>query len=150
MKELAFSKRLAKLATDLMKCKGVRMYHDQALYKEPSGGVTPWHADQYYWPLDTHNTITAWIPLQATPMEMGPLAFSATSQKFKIGRDLEISDESEQKLSKRLLEPRVASWMKRPFDLGEISYHMGWTFSSRGPERLESDQAARSDDHYLF
>src|ERR1035437_5538775 len=134
VKELAFSKRLAKIATDLMKCRGVRMYHDQALYKEPSGGVTPWHADQYYWPLETNNTITAWIPLQATPMELGPLAFSATSQKFKIGRELEISDESEQKISKALLE-RGLPLDEAPFDIGEISYHLGWTFHRAGPNK---------------
>jgi ectoine hydroxylase-related dioxygenase (phytanoyl-CoA dioxygenase family) len=134
VKELAFSKRLAKIAADLMKCQGVRLYHDQALYKEPSGGVTPWHADQYYWPLDTNNTITAWIPLQATPMELGPLAFSAGSHKFKTHRDLEISDESEQKISKTMLEqglPLIAT----PFDLGEVSFHSGWTFHRAGPNR---------------
>lgn len=48
VKEIVFSKRLAKLAADLMGVDGVRMYHDQALFKEPGGGHTPWHADQYY------------------------------------------------------------------------------------------------------
>ncbi|RYF62161.1 MAG: phytanoyl-CoA dioxygenase, partial [Cytophagaceae bacterium] len=33
-KEFVFSKRLAKIATDLMGVTGVRIYHDQALYKE--------------------------------------------------------------------------------------------------------------------
>ena len=64
---LIFSKRLAQLAADLMEVEGVRLYHDQALFKEAGGGITPWHADQYYWPLATSKTITAWIPLQATP-----------------------------------------------------------------------------------
>ena len=35
---------------------GVRMYHDQALYKEPGGGITPWHVDQVYWPVSNNNT----------------------------------------------------------------------------------------------
>ena len=48
VKEIVFSKRLAKIAADLMGVEGVRMYHDQALFKEPGGGHTPWHADQYY------------------------------------------------------------------------------------------------------
>ena len=47
VKAIVFSKRLAKIAADLMKVSGVRLYHDQALYKEPGGGHTPWHADQY-------------------------------------------------------------------------------------------------------
>ena len=36
----------------LLQTPGVRMYHDQALYKEAGGGYTPWHVDQFYWPLD--------------------------------------------------------------------------------------------------
>lgn len=64
IKELIFSKRLAKIAADLMQVEGVRLYHDQALFKEAGGGITPWHADQHYWPLSTDKTITAWIPLQ--------------------------------------------------------------------------------------
>lgn len=48
IKNLIFNKRLAQLATDLMEVDGVRLYHDQALFKEAGGGITPWHADQYY------------------------------------------------------------------------------------------------------
>jgi len=40
-KELVFSKRLAKIATDLMQTQGARLYHDQALFKEGGGGITP-------------------------------------------------------------------------------------------------------------
>ncbi|MEY4661117.1 MAG: hypothetical protein RLZZ42_1069, partial [Bacteroidota bacterium] len=51
VREIVFSKRLAGIAAQLLEVSGVRLYHDQALYKEPGGGHTPWHADQYYWPL---------------------------------------------------------------------------------------------------
>ena len=71
VRELIFSTRLGRIASDLMRVDGVRIYHDQALFKEGGGGITPWHADQYYWPLDSDKTITIWIPLQATPLEMG-------------------------------------------------------------------------------
>src|SRR5690606_17344044 len=47
IKRLIFSKRLAGIAAQLMQIEGVRLYHDQALFKEPGGGITPWHADQY-------------------------------------------------------------------------------------------------------
>ena len=46
VKEFVFSRRLARLAAELMGTTGVRLYHDQALYKEAGGGITPWHADQ--------------------------------------------------------------------------------------------------------
>lgn len=48
VKELVFSRRLARVATELMGVSGVRLYHDQALYKERGGGITPWHRDQFY------------------------------------------------------------------------------------------------------
>jgi ectoine hydroxylase-related dioxygenase (phytanoyl-CoA dioxygenase family) len=132
VKEFAFSRRLARIAAELMGVRGVRMYHDQALYKEPHGGKTPWHADQFYWPVDTNNTCTVWVPLQATPMEMGPLAFSVGSHKYSFGRDLAISDESEARISKELLDHKLPQF-DTPFDLGEVSYHYGWTFHRAGP-----------------
>src|SRR6185503_6594918 len=93
VKEIVFSKRLAKIASDLLGVSGVRLYHDQALYKEPGGGITPWHADQYYWPFASDRTITVWIPLQDTPAELGPLEFARGSHRFEHGRDLPIGDE---------------------------------------------------------
>jgi ectoine hydroxylase-related dioxygenase (phytanoyl-CoA dioxygenase family) len=131
VKELVFSKRLAKIATDLMLTQGSRLYHDQALFKEGGGGITPWHADQYYWPLDTDKTITAWIPLQATPLELGPLEFSAGSHRIVEGRNLEISDESEQQIEQKL---RVTDFKHviEAFDVGEISFHSGWIFHRAG------------------
>jgi ectoine hydroxylase-related dioxygenase (phytanoyl-CoA dioxygenase family) len=129
-KEFVFSKCLAQIAADLMEVDGVRLYHDQALYKEPTGGITPWHADQFYWPLASPKTVTVWIPLQATPMEMGPLAFAEKSQAVEIGRDLEISDESEALMSQSLTQFNLN---EGPFELGEVSYHAGWLFHRAGP-----------------
>lgn len=131
IKELIFSKRLAKIASDLMQVDGVRLYHDQALFKEAGGGITPWHADQHYWPLSTDKTITAWIPLQETPLEMGPLEFSAGSHEILDGRELSISDDSEHQIEKRL---KVTDYKHiiEPFDAGEISFHSGWVFHRAG------------------
>jgi ectoine hydroxylase-related dioxygenase (phytanoyl-CoA dioxygenase family) len=131
IKELVFSKRIAKVASDLMRTDGVRIYHDQALFKEAGGGITPWHADQYYWPLETENTITAWIPLQETPLSMGPVEFSAGSHHIVEGRELEIGDRSETVIQQQL---RVTDYqhVKEAFDLGEVSFHSGWVFHRAG------------------
>lgn len=132
VQEFVFSRRLAQIAADLMGVEGVRLYHDQALYKEPSGGITPWHADQFYWPLASPKTVTVWIPLQETPMEMGPLAFAEGSQHVEIGRDIEISDDSEKILSEAL-QAQNFPMNDTPFALGEVSFHAGWTFHRAGP-----------------
>ena len=136
VKEFIFSKRLAQIACDLMQVNGVRIYHDQALFKEGGGGITPWHADQYYWPLETDKTVTAWIPLQETPLELGPLEFSAGSHQIVEGRDLEISDESEVAIQQRL---RVTDFkhVVEAFDMGEVSFHSGWVFHRAGANTTE-------------
>lgn len=136
IRDLIFSRRIAEIAARLMGTNGARLYHDQALFKEPGGGITPWHADQFYWPLTTDKTITAWIPLQAIPIEMGPLEFSAGSHQIVEGRELAISDSSEQMIQERL---RVTDFTHviEPFDAGEISFHSGWVFHRAGANRTE-------------
>ncbi|MGI8882040.1 MAG: phytanoyl-CoA dioxygenase family protein [Jatrophihabitans sp.] len=136
VKEFVFSRRLARIAAELLGVDGVRLYHDQALYKEPSGGITPWHADQYYWPLNSDRTITVWIPLQDTPTELGPLEFAAGSQHFEFGRDLPISDESERSLQ-QALETEGFGADRSPYKAGDVSYHLGWTFHRAGPNRSQ-------------
>jgi len=137
IKQLVFSKRLAKIAADLMRVDGVRLYHDQALFKESGGGITPWHADQHYWPLSSNKSITAWIPLQETPLEMGPLEFSAGSHKICTGRELSISDESETFIDKNLKINDLPHIIE-PFDLGEVSFHSGWVFHRAGANSSNS------------
>lgn len=125
------SRRLAQIATDLLEVSGVRLYHDQALYKEPSGGITPWHADQYYWPFATDRAVTVWVPFQRTPLDMGPLSFCARSHRLDLERGLEISDESERRIQLKVAHAGLEV-DEGPFDLGEVSYHLGWTFHRAG------------------
>ncbi len=129
VKEFVFGKRLARIAAELMGTTGVRLYHDQALYKEAGGGITPWHADQYYWPTSSDKTTTVWVPLQDTPLPMGPLAFCEKSHRFQVGRDLEISDDSELTLKEALKQFQME---ESGFELGEVSFHAGWMFHRAG------------------
>ena len=76
VRRYVMARRFAKIAADLMGVNGVRIYHDQALYKEPGGGHTPWHQDEFYWPLDTDNTLTMWMPLVDIVAAMGTLIFA--------------------------------------------------------------------------
>jgi ectoine hydroxylase-related dioxygenase (phytanoyl-CoA dioxygenase family) len=132
VRELAFGVRLAQIAARLLGTRGVRMWHDQALYKEPSGGVTPWHVDQQYWPMASALNVTAWIPLQAVPLEMGPLQFGRSSHRKRVGRDLEISAESERHIGEEVAKQGIIE-VQEPFDLGDVSFHYGWTLHRAGP-----------------
>lgn len=133
---LSFSRRLARIAAELMDVDGVRMYHDQALYKEAGGGFTPWHVDQQYWPMATGKSVTAWIPLHAVPMENGPLCFGRGSHLKNIGRDLPISDESERIIREAIKALGVLE-VYEPYDLGDVSFHLGWTLHRAGPNTCD-------------
>ena len=134
--ELVFCKRLARLASELIGTQGVRLYHDQSLYKEPSGGITPWHVDQQYWPMDSSKSVTAWIPLQSTPLEMGPLCFGRGSHLKYIARDVKISDESERIIAQAIKKEKIIE-IQEPYALGDVSFHSGWTLHRAGGNATE-------------
>jgi ectoine hydroxylase-related dioxygenase (phytanoyl-CoA dioxygenase family) len=138
--QFVMGQRLARIAAELLQVRGVRLYHDQSLYKEPGGGITPAHADQYYWPLASDRTITAWVPLQPVPENMGPLGFYARSQSVEFGRDLGISDESEEKISANMARHGF-EFISGVFDLGDVSFHLGWTFHKAGANVSDKPRA---------
>ncbi|MEX0885147.1 MAG: phytanoyl-CoA dioxygenase family protein [Phycisphaeraceae bacterium] len=135
-KRFAFAKRVARIAAELLRAPGVRMWHDQALYKEPGGGFTPWHVDQQYWPMASSKSVTAWMPLQAVPMEMGPLCFGRGSHLKNIGRELAISDESERIIREEIKREGLLEVFE-PYELGEVSFHYGWTLHRAGPNTTD-------------
>ncbi len=139
-RRFVFGQRLAGVAAQLMGVKGVRLYHDQSLYKEPSGGITPAHADQYYWPLASDRAITAWIPLQPVPPEMGPLEFYSGSHHSELGRNLPISDESEARITAEM-EAQGHPIDRAAYALGDVSFHGGWTFHRAGPNLSEQPRS---------
>jgi ectoine hydroxylase-related dioxygenase (phytanoyl-CoA dioxygenase family) len=140
VKQFVVGKTIAGIAAELMEVDGVRLYHDQSLYKEPSGGITPAHADQYYWPLASDRTITAWIPLQSVPDTMGPLAFYSGSHGFEQGRDVPISDESEAMIT-AAMEREGFPLFTEAFALGDVSFHSGWTFHRAGPNLSDAPRS---------
>lgn len=127
VKKFTLAKRFAKIAADLLGVDHVRIYHDQALYKEPGGGFTPWHQDQYYWPLDTTNTVTMWMPLIDIDEDMGMLTFASRSQSAGFVENIAISDESEAVLEKYIREKDFTVSRAKTMNAGDATWHYGWT-----------------------
>lgn len=127
VRRYTLARRFGRIAAQLMGVKGVRIYHDQALFKEPGGGMTPWHQDEYYWPLDTDNTLTMWMPLVDSTPEMGTLIFASGSQvEGYLGR-LPISDESEAIFKRFVAEKGFALVPGDTLAAGDATFHSGWT-----------------------
>jgi ectoine hydroxylase-related dioxygenase (phytanoyl-CoA dioxygenase family) len=127
VKKFVLSKRLAKIAADLMGVENVRIYHDQALFKESGGGPTPWHQDQYYWPIDTNNTITMWMPLVDIDVDMGMLTFASGSFTKGSIFDFEISDESENAFEDYVKKNNFPISRAKTMKAGDATFHRGFT-----------------------
>lgn len=127
VRQFVMSSRFARIAADLLGVNGVRIYHDQALLKEPGGGITPWHQDQHYWPLDTPNTITMWMPLVDVTPEMGTMRFACGSHLDGYLGDAPIGDASEARFEQYIGERGYRVEQCSAMTAGDASFHYGWT-----------------------
>jgi ectoine hydroxylase-related dioxygenase (phytanoyl-CoA dioxygenase family) len=127
VQRFVMARRFAKVAAELMGVDGVRIYQDQALFKEPGGGHTPWHQDQIYWPLDTDKTITMWMPIVPITEEMGSMTFASGSQKLGYVNKLEISDESHRTLAQYIEGKGFEKVTYGAMAAGDATFHSGWT-----------------------
>jgi len=137
VKRFVFGRRFAQIAAQLSISPAVRLYHDQALYKEGLGGITPWHQDQFYWPLDTDQTLTMWMPLVDVSAEMGPMDFATGSQIDGYLGDRKISDDSEDYFKDYVKDRGFAIHQSGAMQAGDVTFHNGWTLHSAPPNRTE-------------
>ncbi len=126
VREFVLAKRFARIAAELMGVSAVRLYHDQALFKEPGGSATSWHQDQYYWPLDNDNCITMWMPLVDVPTEMGVLTFASKSHTEGSLLSAAISQESDAGFDD-IVKRRKFPIDHAPMKAGDATFHSGWT-----------------------
>jgi hypothetical protein len=133
VKRFVFGARFAKAAADLLGVGGVRLYHDQALFKEPGGGRTPWHQDQFYWPLDTDRTVTMWMPLVDVPPEVGSMTFVSGSQRLGYLGDFDISDRSDATFDEMIRSRHLCLHTHGAMAAGDATFHAGWVLHSAPP-----------------
>ena len=115
---------VGRIAAELMGVTGVRIYHDQALIKEPGGRPTPWHQDHYYWPLDTVNTITMWLALVDIPPEMGSMSFATGTHRNPAFPQMPISEKSQETFHRLIHEERIPT-PSYSLKAGDATFHSG-------------------------
>ena len=125
IRSYVLSPRIAKICADLLGVKRVRLYHDNVLAKEPGCGRTPWHCDDDHFPLATNEVVTAWIPAQPIPVEMGPLAFATPLNVRDLVQNIDFNkfDTSYDKEVAKVFRLNKVLIEDGPFEAGEVSFH---------------------------
>lgn len=119
--------RFGAIAAELLGVERVRLYHDQALFKEAGGGKTPWHQDASYWPLDGGACLTMWMPLTDLEPDMGGMVFASGTGNGGPLTDELISDDSEQAFDALLARTGYTLAPPVAMRAGDASFHLGWT-----------------------
>lgn len=129
----SLARRFARIAAELMGVDAVRIYHDQALFKEVSGGYTPWHQDQYYFPIDTPNTVTMWMPIVDISEDMGSLDFVSASHREGYMAKVETGDAGNDYYEPIITKRKLPVVQSGAMAAGDATFHAGWTLHRAGP-----------------
>jgi ectoine hydroxylase-related dioxygenase (phytanoyl-CoA dioxygenase family) len=82
VRALVFDPGLAEIARRLCGAAAVRLWHDQALVKQPADSrPTPWHQDLPYWPMNESGALSLWIALDDVDERNGAMSFVPGSQR---------------------------------------------------------------------
>ena len=136
IRPLTFHQGVCGMAAALMGTGRVRLWHDQALYKEAGGKATQAHQDHPYWPIAEDDTITAWIPLVEVDRETGCMGYVPGSHH--AGRhfvDIFAGDDSSgpQIEDQAIFVPAVP---------GDVLFHHGRTMHMALPNRSQRTRRA--------
>jgi ectoine hydroxylase-related dioxygenase (phytanoyl-CoA dioxygenase family) len=134
---LTFHRKISEAATELIGVPALRLWHDQALYKEAGGRYTEPHQDQPYWPMDETETLTAWIPFDGSTHEGGCMAYVPGSHLVGLRRFINIftADESVKILEDPKIEGVAPVYVEVP--RGSIAFHHGLTVHMAKPNRSD-------------
>jgi ectoine hydroxylase-related dioxygenase (phytanoyl-CoA dioxygenase family) len=132
VRPLMFHPALGAALGALLGAERVRLWHDQALYKEPGGRETDAHQDHAYWPIAEADTITAWIPLTEIDDETGCMGYVPGSH---LG-DVEFVDIfSKPGSGAALVAKQAAEPVFVPCRPGDVIFHHGRTVHLAKPNR---------------
>ena len=113
-------------------------------------GRTPWHYDAHHFPLDSADVLTAWIPLQPVPREMGPLAFARGADVWELAAAVEFDKHGtgyDRGVSEVFRERGVAV-EDGPFAAGEVSFHSAHCVHTAGPNRTTAPRMVLATTYF--
>ncbi len=132
LRRLVYDPALAELAGRLVGADGMRLWHDQALFKEPYGNQTSFHRDTPYWSMTTRRTVNFWFALDDATLENGCLWYLPGTQKLGDFTHVEIGTGMSD-LIKVYPQWRAIRAVPTPVSAGGLVIHNGMVAHGAGP-----------------
>jgi phytanoyl-CoA hydroxylase len=126
VKELMFDPKIGEMAAKLAGVDGIRIWHDQALFKRPWANPTSWHLDTPFWSFSNRDALSIWVALDDATLENGCLFFIPGSHKLTSFENPGIGKNMDSIFS---VYPQLvtASSVAAPMKAGSCSFHNGLT-----------------------
>jgi ectoine hydroxylase-related dioxygenase (phytanoyl-CoA dioxygenase family) len=138
VRHFILSERLGAIAAQLLGVERVRLFHDQAFFKLPGGGRTPWHQDSFFWPLKTEQVLTLWIPLTNIDPAMGSLRFLSRSHRLGSLGNIDAFNRSEATIQQFVEEHDLTMTEQTAMTVGSLSAHYGWMVHGAAPNQSDA------------
>lgn len=126
VKKLMFDGHIGQMAAQLAQVDGIRIWHDQALFKRPWANPTSWHLDTPFWSFTDRDALSIWVALDDATLENGCLFFIPGSHRDTtfdnpgIGKNMDAIFTMYPAL-------RTRSSVAAPMKAGSCSFHNGLT-----------------------
>ncbi len=126
VKKLMFDERIGKMAAQLAGVDGIRIWHDQALFKRSWANPTSWHLDTPFWSFSDRNAISIWIALDDATLENGCLFFLPGSHRQTTfeNKGIGINMDGIFQVYPQLIKTQSVA---APMKAGSCSFHNGLT-----------------------
>jgi len=137
VRPLTFHPLVTEAAARLLGVDAIRLWHDQALYKQAGGRETDGHQDHPYWPIAEADAITAWIPLDGSTLEGGAMGYYAGSHLLGVRKFVNIFfGEPEDVASSEMLKDLEPTFVEVP--AGAVAFHHSLTFHVARPNQTSA------------
>jgi ectoine hydroxylase-related dioxygenase (phytanoyl-CoA dioxygenase family) len=143
VRPLTFHPRVGQVAAELLGVDAIRVWHDQALYKQAGGRPTDAHQDHPYWPIKETASVTAWIPFEGSTRESGAMAYLPGSHAIGMRKFVNIFFGEPEDI---LADPEVAGiepvYVEVP--KGSVAYHHGLTVHLANANTTDRERAVHT------
>jgi ectoine hydroxylase-related dioxygenase (phytanoyl-CoA dioxygenase family) len=143
VRALTFHPHVGAVAAQLLGVDAIRLWHDQALYKEAGGRETDPHQDHPYWPIRETESVTAWIPFRGSTLASGAMGYLPGSHLVGMRKFVNIFFGEPDDI---LAEPDIAGIEPTFVEVprGSVAFHHGLTVHLAKPNTTDRDRAVHT------